>query len=78
MSGNIDLFQSVHCTEPITISIADGSSFIADQEGTIRVWIISDSRYDHYNRPIKLVNVLYIPDLDWNLAIRKPDDRRKH
>jgi Pol polyprotein, beta-barrel domain len=67
MSGNIDLFQSIQCTDPVTISIADRSSFTANQEGTICVRIVSDPRYDHSNIPIKLVNVLYVPNLDSNL-----------
>ena len=45
ISSNRELFHDVHTIQPVKIDIANGESFTADQQGTIRVKIVSDPNW---------------------------------
>jgi Pol polyprotein, beta-barrel domain len=46
ISGNKNLFHSMHNIAPVRIDIANGKYFTANQRGTIRIKITSDPQWD--------------------------------
>jgi Pol polyprotein, beta-barrel domain len=67
ISGNKNLFHSMHDIVPVRIGIANGESFTANQRGTIRIKSTSDPRWDLLDVPITLTDVIYAPKLKSNL-----------
>ena len=67
ISGNKDLFHSMHSIPPIKIDIANGESFTANQRGTINLRVASDPRWELDDVHITLTDVIYAPNLRSNL-----------
>jgi Pol polyprotein, beta-barrel domain len=67
ISGNKNLFHSMHNIVPVRIDIANSESFTTNQRGTIRIKITSDPRWDLLDVPITLTDVIYAPKLKSNL-----------
>ena len=67
ISGNKDLFHSMHLIPPIKIDIANGESFTANQRGTINLRVASDPRWELDDVYITLTDVIYAPNLRSNL-----------
>jgi gag-polypeptide of LTR copia-type/Pol polyprotein, beta-barrel domain len=67
ISGNTDLFHSMHNIAPVKIDMANSESFTANQRGTIRIKIASDPRWEVPDVPITLTDVIYVPKLKSNL-----------
>ena len=68
LCGNLSLFETIHVIPPITIQTANGDSFTANQQGTIKLTI--QTNYKHFevpDLPITLMNVIYVPKLNANL-----------
>ena len=73
ISGNINLFESIYSIPPITIQTANGDSFTANQKGTIKLTIRSESIHMRVpDLPITRIDIIYIPHLNANLlSVRK-------
>ena len=69
ISGNKDLFHTMHSIPLIKINRANGESFIADQCGTINVKVISDPCWGLEDIPITLTDIIYVPKLKSNLLL---------
>jgi Pol polyprotein, beta-barrel domain len=67
ISGNKNLFLSMHDIAPVRIDIANGESITANQRGTIGIKIASDPQWDLPDIPIMLTDVIYAPKLKSNL-----------
>ena len=67
LSGDISLFHTIERINPVTIKTASGESFTANQCGTVRIVINSDTRFRLPNVPVTLLDVIYIPKLRANL-----------
>ena len=67
ISGNKDLFHSMHSIPPIKINIANGESFTVNQRGTINLRVASDPCWELDNIHITLTDVIYAPNLRSNL-----------
>ena len=67
ISGNKDLFYTMHSILPIKIDIANRESFIADQQGTINIKVISDPCWGLEDIHITLTDIIYAPKLRSNL-----------
>ena len=67
MTGNLALFQSTRRIPLVFIEIANRKSFVADQEGTIHMQIISDATHNLPKLPIQLTNIIFVPGLDKSL-----------
>ena len=69
LSGNLELFHSLHYTTPVTKTTADDRTFIVNQQGDIHTTIMSDPSYGLPDVPITLTNVMHVPNLMANLLL---------
>ena len=69
LSGNLELFQSLNDSPPVTIETASGDSFTANQRGMIHIAIVSDPSLELLDVPITLTNVIYVLKLKANLLL---------
>ena len=69
ISGNKDLFHSMHSIPPIKIDIANGESFTVNQWGTINLRVASDPCWELDDIHITLTDVIYAPNLRSNLLL---------
>ena len=67
ISGTSSLFFNMIKITPITIQMASGNSFTANQSRTIHIKVMSDPPNDLPNVHITLTNVIYAPKLRANL-----------
>jgi Pol polyprotein, beta-barrel domain/GAG-pre-integrase domain len=65
--GDLDLFEEIHSISSISVKTASGDSFIANQRGTIRIIIQSDTHMSLQPVALTLQNVIFIPKLNVNL-----------
>jgi len=65
--GNIKLFMAIHEVPPISIDTASGESFTARYRGTVCITLQSDPSLNIPDLPLKLVEVIYVPNLNANL-----------
>ena len=67
LSGKLELFMSLHNIPPVTIKMASGDSFTANQQGTIHILITADLSHELPAIPITLTDIIYVPRLKANL-----------
>ena len=67
LSVDIFLFHTIEGIDPVTIETASRESFTANQHGTIRIIITSETCFWLSSVPITLLDVTYIPKLHANL-----------
>jgi Pol polyprotein, beta-barrel domain len=60
ISGNKELFHSMHDIAPVKIDIVSGEYFTANQRGTIRIKIASNPRWEVPDIPIMLTDIILL------------------